>query len=192
MRKIVIINGHPDKESLCQALAKNYYNGAIEAGAEVRLINVHEMKFNPNLEFGYRERTPSEPDVDLAREYLTWCNHVVVVFPVWWGVYPALLKGFFDRVLLPGFAFKYRDNSVWWDKLLSGKTGRIIYTIDQPLWYYRLINRRPAVNAVKKMTLEFCGIKPVKLTGFGAVRFAEDEKIKGWLNEVKLLGKNCL
>ena len=47
---------------------------------------------------------------------------------------PALMKGFLDRVLLPGFAFKKREGSVWWDKYLTGKTARLICTLDQPGW----------------------------------------------------------
>lgn len=107
---------------------------------------------------------------------------------MWWGGIPALFKGFLDRILLPGFAFKYKENSVWWDKLLKGKTARIITTLDQPSWYYWLIYGKPSVNQLKKSTLEFCGIKPVKVTYIGIVKNAKQEQINTWITQVKTMG----
>jgi putative NADPH-quinone reductase len=107
---------------------------------------------------------------------------------VWWGSTPALLKGFFDRVLLPGFAFKYRDKGVLWDKLLSGKSGRIIYTTDTPVWFYNLFYSAPSVNMIKKRVLGFCGISPVKVTGIGPIRLSSPEFRKKWLEKVTALG----
>jgi NAD(P)H dehydrogenase (quinone) len=86
---------------------------------------------------------------------------------------PALLKGFIDKVFLPGFGFRYRKDSVWWDKLLTGKSARLIVTMDTPPWYFRWIYGRPGHNAMKKSTLQFCGIKPVKITSIGPVKHAE-------------------
>jgi putative NADPH-quinone reductase len=124
--KILIINGHPDKESYNYALAESYKKGAAESGAEVQEINISELHFNPNLEFGYRKRTELEPDLLKAQESIKWADHIVWIYPVWWGSVPGLMKGFLDRVLLPGFAFKKREGSVWWDKYLTGKTSRFI------------------------------------------------------------------
>ena len=92
------------------------------------------LKFNTNLQFGYKKRIELEPDLFEAWEKIKWANHLVWVHPVWWGGLPAITKGFIDRVFLPGFAFQYRENSVWWDKLLKGKTAHIIITLDQPSW----------------------------------------------------------
>ncbi len=87
-----------------------------------------------------------------------------------WGGLPAMLKGFIDRVLSARIRFQYRENSVWWDKLLTGKSARIITTLDQPSWYYWLMFGRPSVNQLKKSTLEFCGVKPVKVSYIGPIR----------------------
>jgi NAD(P)H dehydrogenase (quinone) len=99
----------------------------------------------------------------------------------------AITKGFIDRLFLPGFAFKYRENSVFSEKLLLGKTAHIITTLDQPGWYYWLVYGRPSVNQLRKSTLQFCGINPVKVNYFGPIRnskegyrkkaFYKDEKI---------------
>jgi len=137
MKKILIINGHPNSDSYCHALAHAYKEAAMKGGNEVWLMNTNELKFQQNLEHGYSKRTELEPDLLVAQQKITWADHLVIIHPVWWGSVPAQLKGFFDRVLLPGFAFKYREKGLLWDKLLAGKTGHVIYTTDTPLWIYR-------------------------------------------------------
>lgn len=189
MKKIAIINGHPNKESFNSGVAEAYKNGAIEAGAEIKEIRIADLNFNPNLQFGYQKRMNLEPDLLNAWETMQWADHLVWIHPVWWGGLPALMKGFIDRLFLPGLAYKYRENSLWWDKLLKGKTAHIITTIDQPGWYYRLVYGRPSVNQLKKSILEFCGIKPVKVTYLGIVRTSTEEQRKIWLKKVRVLGQ---
>ena len=82
MRKILIINGHPDKESYCASLVQAYKNGAIKAGAEIKEITIADLRFNPNLQFGYRKRTELEPDLLDAWEKIKWADHLVWVYPV--------------------------------------------------------------------------------------------------------------
>ncbi len=189
MKKILIINAHPNADSFNFALFEAYKKGAIAAGAEVKEIIIKDLKFNPNLQFGYQKRTELEPDLLEAWDKIQWANHLVWIHPVWWGGLPAISKGFVDRLFLPGFAFKYRDNSVWWDKLLAGKTAHIITTLDQPSWYYRLAFGRPSVNQLKKSILEFCGVKPVKVTYVGPIRNSELTTRNKYLDKIELLGK---
>lgn len=188
MKKILVINGHPDKESYCQALFEAYKKGAILSGAEVREIVIADLNFNPNLHYGYRKRTDLETDLLAAWDNIKWADHLVWIYPVWWGSMPAILKGFIDRLFLPGFAFKKRENSVWWDKLLTGKTARIISTMDQPAWYYWLVYRQPSNNAMKKLTMEFCGVKPVKVTNIGPIRLSKESYRKKWIDKIYNLG----
>lgn len=188
MKKILIINGHPNAGSLGNALHLAYRAGALESNAEVNEIRIGELQFNPNLQYGYQQRTELEPDLLLAWEKIQWADHLVWIHPVWWGGWPAIMKGFVDRLFLPGMAFKYRENSVWWDKLLAGKTARIITTMDQPTWYYRLMSGAPSIRQLKNSTLGFCGVKPVRVTAFGPVRGASATKIEGWIKAVRLLG----
>jgi len=186
---ILIINGHPDKESLCNAMAQHYYNGAREVGVEVELLHLRDLNFKTNLEFGYRIETPLEPDLVNAQQLIEEASHIVLIYPVWWQTYPALLKGFIDRVFLPGFAFKYRQGSLFWDKYLKGKSARIIATMDTPNLISKLIYKKPGSNSLKKGILNFCGIKPVKVTTFSPVKMAKVEKINDWLNRVQTIGR---
>ncbi|MBS7231230.1 NAD(P)H-dependent oxidoreductase [Flavobacterium psychroterrae] len=184
MKNILIINGHPNPSSFNFAIAESYLKGAIASGAEVDTITVASLNFNPNLQFGYQKRTELEPDLLESWEKIKKANHLVWIHPVWWGGLPAITKGFIDRLFLPGMAFQYRENSVWWDKLLKGKTAHIITTLDQPSWYYRFFYGRPSVNQLKKSTLEFSGVKPVKVTYIGIIKGSEDTQRKKWLEKV--------
>lgn len=189
MKKILIINGHPDKESYNFAMAEAYKNGALASGAEVKQINIRELDFNPNLQFGYRMRTELEPDLLDSQEKLKWADHMVWLYPIWWGSVPALMKGFLDRVLLPGFAFEKRENSLWWDKLLGGKTARIICTMDQPAWYYKWFNGSPSHTAMKKLTLNFIGINKVRIISIGPIRLSKAKYRTDWLKKIEKLGR---
>lgn len=189
MKNILIINGHPDKESYIAALSAAYLKGVQESEADVKNINIIDLSFNPNLQYGYRKRTDLEPDLLDAQEKLRWADHIVWIYPVWWGSVPAVMKGFLDRVLLPGFAFKKREGSVWWDKYFIGKTSRIISTLDQPPWFYTWINSCPSHHAMKKLTLNFIGVKSVKFTTIGPLRLSTDTFRKKWLSKVEKLGR---
>ena len=188
MKNILIINGHPNPSSFNFGIADSYQKGAVASGAQVEIITIAELQFNPNLKFGYQKRTELEPDLLESWKKIKNADHLVWIHPVWWGGLPAITKGFIDRLFLPGMVFQYRENSVWWDKLLKGKTAHIITTLDQPGWYYRLFFGRPSVNQLKKSTLEFCGVKPVKVTYIGIVKTADDSQRDKWLQKVYNFG----
>lgn len=189
MKKIVIINGHPDQMSFNFGLVESYKQGAESSGATVKVLTIAELNFNPNLAFGYRQRTELEPDLLMAWETIQWAEHLVWVHPVWWGGLPAITKGFIDRLFLPGYAFSYRPNSVFWDKLLKGKTAHIISTLDQPGWYYRLFFGRPSINQLKKAVLQFCGISPVKVTLLGIIKTSDEKQRLKWLERIRKMGE---
>lgn len=189
MKKILLINGHPDKKSYCHHLAEAYKKGVLTTNADLQEIVISDLKFNPNLEFGYRKRTELEPDLLEAWDKIKWADHLVWIYPVWWASYPALMKGFIDRLFLPNFAFKKRNNSLLADGLLKGKTARIISTLDQPLWYYWLINHRPSYWAMSRNTLYFCGIRKIKVTTFGPIRLSKLSWRQKNLLKMELLGQ---
>jgi NAD(P)H dehydrogenase (quinone) len=188
MKKIVIINGHPNPESFNFGIAESYKNGSIASGAEIETITIADLDFNPNLKFGYQKRTELEPDLLESWQKIQKADHLVWIHPVWWGGLPAITKGFIDRLFLPGMAFQYRENSVWWDKLLKGKSAHIITTLDQPGWYYRFFFGRPSVNQLKKSVLQFCGVNPVKVTYIGIIKNANEVQKEKWLQKVYNLG----
>lgn len=181
-KQILVILGHPDTDSLCGALAQSYIDGAVSAGHDVRVLRLGDMAFDPILHLGYRKVQELEPDLVAAQEAIRWAQHLVFVYPNWWGAMPALLKGFIDRVFLPGFAFKYRrPDSLMWDKLLTGRSAHLLVTMDTPPWYYRFVFRAPGHNQMKRTILEFCGVRPVKISNFGPVKTGNAQEREKYL-----------
>lgn len=190
-KRILVILGHPSNESLCSALAGSYVEGASAAGNEVQLISLASLVFDPVLHNGYASIQELEPDLKSAQAAIYWAQHIVFVYPNWWGGMPALLKGFIDRVFLPGFAFKYREGSRFWDRLLSGRTAQLFVTMDTPPWYFRWVYRMPGHNQMKRTILEFSGIKPVTITSIGPVRGSSHKKRQQWLRQTMTAGRHA-
>lgn len=130
----------------------------------------------------------TEPDIDRARRLLRWAQHIVFVYPTWWGTMPSLLKGFLDRVLLPGFAFRHAENAFGYEGLLRGRSAHLITTMDTPALVYRLVYRAPGYNAMRRATLHFCGIEPVRITPFGSVLRSDAVERRRWLRRARLEG----
>jgi putative NADPH-quinone reductase len=190
---ILIINCHNRENSFCSALAEAYKKGASSAGHHAQILNLRELELEKYLRYGHEKRYEPEGDVLKAQELITWANHLVFVYPTWWAGLPALLRLFFEMVFSPGFAFKYHDRMgkkiVGWDKLLKGKSARIISTMDAPTWYYKWIIGDPGGKIMRKGILGFSGISPVKTTYFGSVKVSTEKQRADWLKVVRNLGQ---
>jgi putative NADPH-quinone reductase len=187
-KRILMIYGSPKHGSLCHALGEAYAQGARGEGHVVRQIKLGELSFDPILHEGYDQSQMLENDLLEAQRQIHWAEHLVFVYPVWWGGMPALLKGFFDRVFLPGFAFKFRGRSQAWDKLLSGRTADLLVTLDTPPWYFRWIYGAPAHRQMVRTILGFSGIKTRRLAEFAPVRLSSEEQRQSWLRRAETLG----
>lgn len=162
MKKIVLINGHPNKDSFNSALAKSYMDAAVAAGAELRYIAIGALDFNPNLQFGYQQRMELEPDLVKALETIQWSEHLVWIHPIWWLGMPAIMKGFFDRAFLPGIVFKSNKEGPS-EGLLQGRTSRIITTAgDLSLAMYQDTYASSGLVQLKNGILEYCGVSAIQ------------------------------
>lgn len=188
MKNVLIINGHPDSESFNHALQNAYAEGAMSVGCNVEKITLSEINFSLNLQYGYRKRTDLEPDLLNAWEKIKQADHLVWIYPTWWSGMPAILKGFIDRVFLPGLAFEYQEKSPLPKQLLKGKTSEIITTMDSPVWYYKLVFKNAGVNMLKKGILEFCGVKNKRVTYLSVVKTSTPDKRSNWIDKVRKLG----
>ena len=187
-KRILMILGTPKNNSFCHALSEAYAQGARSKGHVVRQLKLGEMTYDPVLRDGYEHSQQLEPDLLEAQRQIHWAEHLVFVYPVWWGGIPALLKGFFDRTFLPGFAFKYRNRSQLWDKLLSGRTADLLVTMDTPPWYFRWIYGAPGHRQMTRTILGFSGIKTRRLAEFAPVRPSSEEQRQSWLRRAEALG----
>jgi len=190
-KNILVILGHPDINSFCGSLSKAYIDSAKESGSEVRELQLGELTFDPILWNGYSKTQELEPDLVKAQKLIQWSNHIVFIYPNWWGAMPALMKGFFDRVFLPGFSFKYGEGASLPNKLLSGRTAHLMVTMDTPPWYYRWIYHRPGHNQMKRTILGFCGIKVVKISEFAPFKGSSQQQRERWIAIANDLGSKA-
>jgi NAD(P)H dehydrogenase (quinone) len=188
MAKIFILMGNPDKEgTLGDELATHYEKEAREAGHEVRRSNIGDLQFDPILHKGYKEIQQLEPDLLKVQEDMRWADHFVLIYPLWWAGMPALLKGMWDRMFIPGFAFHFWKNGMGWDKLLEGKTARVIITSKNwPIVERMLFG--DFKNEVGKALLGFAGYK-VRITEIGRAEHMPDDKKAAWMKTVGKLAR---
>lgn len=187
--RVLIILGHPRRESLCGALAQAYRDGAQQAGAETRLLALSEMSFDPHVHVDSPENQPLEPDLQRAGDWLAWAEHLVFVYPTWWGTMPALMKGFLDRLVMPGVAFHfYGPGATEWQGLWRGKSAQLITTMDTPPPIYRWLFRAPGTHAMRDATLGFCGVKPVHALVAGSVRTSTQDQRRQWIERARHAG----
>ncbi len=182
--RILILDGHPDEQRLVSSLL-DHYAASLEPDATVQRIAVRDLAFDPNLRRGYGTDQAWEPDLEQVGAALDACDHLVVGFPLWWGGEPMLLKGLLDRILLPGFAFRYRRGNPFWNRLLAGRSADVLVTMDTPPWYLRAIYGDPVSRRWRRQVLGFCGFRPIRFLRFGPTRRGEAAKrIGGWQAEV--------
>jgi len=156
-KKILIINGNPNKNSLSRAIASAYKRGAEEKFHVVKMLNLCELKFDPVLRGEYSKRTKVEKDIKKSQELIRWADHLLIIYPVWWHTMPALMKGWFDKTFLPNFGFKYVKGKRLPTKLLEGKSAQMIKTSGGPWWLHGLPG--PTDNLLWKFgTLGYMGI----------------------------------
>jgi putative NADPH-quinone reductase len=188
--QVLILDGHPDAGRLVTHLLDRY--AAALEGAQVERVALRDLAFSPNLRRGYAEEQPFEPDLARLAGLLNACDHVVVAFPLWWGGEPALVKGFIDRLLLPGFAFRYHRDDPFWDRLMVGRSADLIVTMDTPPWYLRLVYGDPVGRRWRRQILGFCGFHPVRILRLGPTRQGGTAKrLAAWDKRVSYFARSA-
>jgi putative NADPH-quinone reductase len=191
MSKIMIAVGHSERATLCEALGRAYADGAAGAGHDARLFVLSEMSFDPILHHGFRKEQPLEPDLRAAYEALAWCDHLVIVFPLWCGDMPAILKGFIERILQPDLiARQDSENAMNWH-IFSNKSARLIVTMGMPVTIYRWWYRGHALKLLTRNILHFVGIRPVRQVLYGMIGTSRPQTRERWLHEAQALGREA-
>ncbi|HEX8541879.1 NAD(P)H dehydrogenase [Pseudomonas syringae] len=188
-KRILMIFGTPKSASFGHALGEAYALGARSEGHVVRMLKLGELDFDPVLHNGYEQSQNLEHDLLEAQREIHWAEHLVFVYPVWWGGLPSVLSGFLDRVLMPGFAFKTHGRKHISNELLRGRTAELLVTMDTPPRYFRWVYGAPAHRQMVRTVLAFCGIKTKRLTEFAPVRISSEEQRQQWLRQAEMLGR---
>jgi putative NADPH-quinone reductase len=188
-KHIVIIQGHPDGASrhFCHALADEYAKGAQDASHEARRLDVAQLDFPLLRTKEDFEKGEPPAAIKEAQEAIKEADHLVIVYPLWLGSMPALLKAFLEQVLRPGFAFEYQSRGMP-KKLLIGTSARVVVTMGMPASVYRWVYFAHSLRSLKRNILAFCGIAPIRSTLIGNVEGMSERQRMEWLDEVRGLG----
>lgn len=189
-KHILLIQGHPDSSvrHFGHALADEYAKGAEDGGHEIRRIEVSRLDF-PLLRTKEDFEKGMPPDsIRMAQEAVTWADHLVILYPLWLGSMPALLKAFFEQLFRPGFAFEYEEAGRFPRKQLAGRSARIVVTMGMPAFVYQWFFFAHGLKNLQRNILGFAGIAPIKATLIGQIEGMTDKQRMNWLDEIRGLG----
>jgi NAD(P)H dehydrogenase (quinone) len=186
-KNILVLLGNPDADTFSGLIADHYQSGAEDAEHEVQRVNIGDLNFDPILHNGYKTIQELEPDLIDLQEKINWADHVVIVYPNWWCTMPAVLKGLFDRIWLPGFAFNFDKETHKVIKHLTAKTAHVIIVSGSHTPFMTWWKFGDFTNEIQYGILEFAGIQ-TRVSAYGPSGRAPEEKKEKWFAEVKKLG----
>lgn len=192
--KILIIDGHPDgrNQRFVHALASAYAEGAREGGHTVRFLNIGQLEV-PILRTS-EDFTGGKPLAPVRgwQAAIRWADHLLIIYPLWLGDMPGVLKCFFEQVMRPGFAFGKARGRGLPPKLLKGRSARIVVTMGMPGFFYRWYYRAHSLKSLERNILGFVGIAPVRSSVIGAVESGDPATREAWLRRLRALGRRSL
>jgi len=188
MSRILVVVGHSRLGTYCEALGEAYARGGRAGGHDVTLVKTAGLEFDPVLRGAYVELQELEPDLQIARRALTDADHIVIIFPLWMGTMPAILKGFLERILQPDLFAAAKEGR--FIHPLKGKSARIIVTMGMPGFIYRWWFGTHALSVIKHNILKFLGVSPVRTTIHGGVETVHQTRREAWLAEAEELGRS--
>lgn len=190
-KRIAIIQGHPDPGGghFGHSLADAYCKGAQAGGHDIRRIEAAQLEF-PLLR-SKEEWETGTPAIAIrqAQSSVEWASHLVILYPLWLGSMPALLKAFLEQVFRPGFAFSRAAPGKAWRKSLGGKSARIVVTMGMPAFVYRWYFRAHSLKSLERNILGFCGIGPVRASLIGMVEAKDEARRTKWMAKMQALGR---
>lgn len=188
-KRILILQGHPDAspERYCRALADAYAEGAVASGHEVRRLDVAELALPALRSQSEWMHGPAPVGVEAAQEVIEWCQHLVVIYPLWLGDVPAALKALLEQVLRPGFAFERDDQGKTGKARLGGRSAHVVVSMGMPGFFYRWFYRAHSLKSLQRNVLKFCGFRPVRSTLVGLVEGSANAR-QYWLEQLREAG----
>ena len=155
----------------------------------MRTIDIANIDFPMLRTRAEWERGALPAGLAAARDAVEWCEHLVLVYPLWLGDVPALLKAFLEQLLRPGIAFRYRGATP--EKLMKGRSARIVVTMGMPAFVYEWFYRAHSVKSLQRNILAFVGFGPIARTVIGAVEWKDGARGARWLARVRTLGRDA-
>jgi NAD(P)H dehydrogenase (quinone) len=187
-RRILVFLGNTTNDSFCAKIADTYEITAREKGFEVDRVNIGNLIFDPVLHRGYKEIQQLEPDLRMMQDKILWADHIVFIYPNWWCSMPALMKGMFDRMWLPGFAFNFDKETKKLIQRLTGKTARVIIIAGTHSPFMTWWKFGDYTNEIAHGILGFAGIQ-TKVTALGPSDRVKPEVLDLWVEKIRRLSE---
>lgn len=190
---ILIVYAHPWEKSYNHAILQSVINGLKFNNHNIEIIDLYKDKFNPVFKKDemaiYRKGEFIDKIIGKYQKKIKSHDYLFFIFPIWWGTMPAILKGFFDKVFLPQWAYKVDSKAIIHGMLNNIKGCTIITTMNGPNIFYSLVLKNPIKQVLIKDTLKLSGINKNKLLQLGNIRNASEAKRKKWLSNIENYAK---
>ena len=178
----LIVYAHPNKLSFNHALKETAVKFLTEKGCNVEIRDLYEISFNPVLsssDFITFSEGKVPDDIKKEQDYITKADKIIFISPIWWTSFPAILKGYFDRIFSYGFAYLYENHEA--RGLLSGKEALFISTTGTPYDIYKVRGYHNSLEMLQdEGILKFSGFKTLEhlfLVAFPLLRILKEKNI---------------
>ncbi|HEX8788921.1 MAG TPA: NAD(P)H-dependent oxidoreductase [Telluria sp.] len=194
MRRILIVQGHPDRhrEHLCHALAQAYADGAVGAGHSVEWIEPARLNFPMLSSRDEWEHGTLPPQLGAAQDAIRRAEHLVFFYPLWLGDMPAILKAFLEQIARPGMFVSYDGGRVRYTRLLHGRSARIVISTGDAAPMYRWLSGAHGLKLMRRDILGVAGVSPVRATVVGGASAMSPARVARWRARLHRLGGRCL
>ncbi|HNX68543.1 MAG TPA: NAD(P)H-dependent oxidoreductase [Candidatus Omnitrophota bacterium] len=187
--KVLVILGHPRSGSFNHAIAGTVVKALQALGHGVMFHDLYQEKFDPVIragEIGANARLA--PEIRQHCDDLAAAEGLVIIHPNWWGQPPAILKGWIDRVVRAGVAYRFAEGDSGEGApvgLLKARTALILNTSDTPAEREGAVFGDPLETLWRRCVLEYCGVKEIYRKTYGVVVTSSPEERKRWLEDVE-------
>lgn len=191
---ILIVYSHPNRESLNGAFLDKTLEGlkANDAVSEIEVLDLYGEGFDPLLVFNETKRRRDmhrDPSMKKYQEQILRADVVILIYPIWWGRYPAMLAGYIDRLFASDFAYRFQPGAILPEGMLKGRKVICISTMQGPGVYSRLFLANAHQVLMKRALFSFVGIRKVKFYEFGNMEKPEGKQ-KKYLHRIRNVMKN--
>lgn len=192
MSKTIIVTSHPYAGSFCHALMAAAKQGAEASGQEVEVIDLEADGFDPVMHsadlIGFLKHQAQDEQAKAYIAKLREADHLILVFPIWWELMPAMIKGFIDKVIFPGETFDYKQGGTGMQSLLHLQSTTVITTMNTPKSLYRWAFGNAIQRALLRGTFMKMGLRHLTWFSCNMVKKSSAAKREAWLQRAARIG----
>ena len=192
--KISVILAHPHPGSFNHAIADGAADMLLKSGYTVTIHDLYQEQFDPLLPYNEIPRDAAiPPEIALHCREIAAADGIVFVHPDWWGMPPAILKGWIDRILRPGVAYRFAETDAGEGipvGLLAARAVLVFNTSNTPVEREQEAFGDPLERIWKDCIVSFCGVPLFHRRMFSVVVTSTEKQRKAWLDEVREITRN--